>query len=470
MPNQFFSTLEEYCKQGILPMHMPGHKRNPVCVMPNPYCLDVTEVPGVDDLHHPEEIIRDLMEDLVDWYDSKRTFLLVNGSTSGILSAITACCHAGDEILVARNCHKSVYNAIKLLGLKPVYIYPQHLEGAMGELGIAGQIEVSEIRRRLHEHPDVKCAMITSPTYEGIISDIAAIAQVLHEKDIPLIVDEAHGAHFNWIPSFPETAVRQGADLVIESLHKTLPALTQTAVLHQKGDRIDEERLLWALQTYQSSSPSYILMASIARCYDYIQNEETFSAECFVKNLDEFYEQISHLQKLEVLRRENMDPSKIVISTARTNLTGQQLEEILLDRYHIQLEMSCGNYALGMATICDTKENLVRFASALCDLDRSLTYAQIGAKRTFTYKVKPPQCRLFSYEVEHLPQEDILLSEAKGHIAAKDIYLYPPGIPFAVAGEVFSGEMIEVLLDGLNSGYEVHGVEDGKVCICAGRQ
>ena len=145
-------------------MHMPGHKRNPLCMMPDPYSLDVTEVPGVDDLHHPLEMIRDLMDELTKYYDSKQTYLLVNGSTCGILAAITACCYPGDKILVARNCHKSVYNAIKLLGLRPVYVVPHRLEGMLGQLGIAGEIEVSEIRRRLKENPDIKCAMITSPT------------------------------------------------------------------------------------------------------------------------------------------------------------------------------------------------------------------------------------------------------------------------------------------------------------------
>ena len=439
-------------------MHMPGHKRNPLCTMPDPYSLDVTEVPGVDDLHHPVEMIRDLMDELTKYYDSKQTYLLVNGSTCGILAAITACCYPGDKILVARNCHKSVYNAIKLLGLRPVYVVPHRLEGMLGELGIAGEIEASEIRRRLKENSDIKCAMITSPTYEGIVS--------VHEKNIPLIVDEAHGAHFNWIPTFPETAVRQGADLVIESLHKTLPAFTQTAVLHQTGNRIDEERLLWALQTYQSSSPSYLLMASIAKCFEYVKTEESFSAEHFVKNLNDFYKKTDSLQKLETIRCEKMDLSKIVISTARTELTGQQLEELLLERYGVQLEMSCGNYALGMATICDTAEHFDRFAKALCDLDRSLSYAEKGAKKTFTYNIKPPEQRMFSHEAERLPKKEILLAEAAGQTAAKDVYLYPPGVPFAVAGEIFSQEMVDVLLDGQRSGYEVRGVENGRVFVC----
>ena len=288
----------------------------------------------------------------------------------------------------------------------------------------------------------------------------------VHEKNIPLIVDEAHGAHFNWIPTFPETAVRQGADLVIESLHKTLPAFTQTAVLHQTGNRIDEERLLWALQTYQSSSPSYLLMASIAKCFEYVKTEESFSAEHFVKNLNDFYKKTDSLQKLETIRCEKMDLSKIVISTARTELTGQQLEELLLERYGVQLEMSCGNYALGMATICDTAEHFDRFAKALCDLDRSLSYAEKGAKKTFTYNIKPPEQRMFSHEAERLPKKEILLAEAAGQTAAKDVYLYPPGVPFAVAGEIFSQEMVDVLLDGQRSGYEVRGVENGRVFVC----
>ena len=466
MSNHFFTTLSQYCKKDIVPMHMPGHKRNPLCTMPDPYSLDVTEVPGVDDLHHPVEMIRDLMDELTKYYDSKQTYLLVNGSTCGILAAITACCYPGDKILVARNCHKSVYNAIKLLGLRPVYVVPHRLEGMLGQLGIAGEIEVSEIRRRLKENPDIKCAMITSPTYEGIVSDIAGIAEAVHEKNIPLIVDEAHGAHFNWIPTFPETAVRQGADLVIESLHKTLPAFTQTAVLHQTGNRIDEERLLWALQTYQSSSPSYLLMASIAKCFEYVKTEESFSAEHFVKNLNDFYKKTDGLQKLETVRCEKMDLSKIVISTARTELTGQQLEELLLERYGVQLEMSCGNYALGMATICDTAEHFDRFAKALCDLDRSLSYAEKGAKKTFTYNIKPPEQRMYSHEAERLPKQEILLTEAAGQTAAKDVYLYPPGVPFAVAGEIFSQEMVDVLLDGQRSGYEVRGVENGRVFVC----
>lgn len=466
MSNHLFSTLSKYCQSDILPMHMPGHKRSPLCTMPNPYSLDVTEVPGVDDLHHPEEMIRDLMDDLAKWYDAKQTYLLVNGSTGGILSAITACCYPGDAVLVARNCHKSVYNVIKLLGLKPVYVYPRQAEGIMGDLGIAGEIDASEIRCRLQENPDVKCVMITSPTYEGIVSDIAGIAEVVHEKQIPLVVDEAHGAHFNWLPTFPETAVRQGADLVIESLHKTLPAFTQTALLHQAGDRIDEKRLLWALQTYQSSSPSYLLMASIAKCFDYVQKEKHFSADSFAEKLNLFYEKTKDLQKLEILRSGKMDPSKLVISTAKTELTGQQLEEILLKHYRIQLEMSCGNYALGMATICDTKENLVRFAEALCDLDRSLAYAETGGKKTFTYHVKPPKRRMFSYEAERMPKKEVPLSEAAGKIAAEDVYLYPPGVPFAVAGEEFSREMIDVLIDGQRSGYEVRGIEQDNVFVC----
>ena len=177
MSNHFFTTLSQYCKKDIVPMHMPGHKRNPLCMMPDPYSLDVTEVPGVDDLHHPLEMIRDLMDELTKYYDSKQTYLLVNGRTCGILAAITACCYPGDKILVARNCHKAVYHAMYLRELKPTYIYPQ----MDMKWWINGGIFPDKVERCLAENPEIKAVLITSPTYDGVVSDGKAIAEIAHK-------------------------------------------------------------------------------------------------------------------------------------------------------------------------------------------------------------------------------------------------------------------------------------------------
>ncbi|MDD7349421.1 MAG: aminotransferase class I/II-fold pyridoxal phosphate-dependent enzyme [Clostridiales bacterium] len=465
MKNHFLDALWQYSQSDIYPMHMPGHKRNPACVMDNPYQIDMTEVPGVDDLHHPEGIIKELLEDVAQWYGSKKSYLLVNGSTCGILSGITACCHTGDTILVARNCHKSVYNAIKLLSLKPIYVYPERLKGTMGELGIAGEVTAENVREALREHPEVHCVIVTSPTYEGMVSPIQSIAELCHEKGIPLIVDEAHGAHFNWSKEFPPTAVQQGADIVIESLHKTLPSFTQTAVLHYQGELVDEERLTWALQTYQSSSPSYILMAGMAQCFSAVEKAGKEGFARYVENLQMFREKMRVLKHLELITHPQMELSKIVISTAKTPWNGQQLEDNLLEKFRIQLEMSCGDYAIAMTSFCDERRHFDRLAEALLSLDAKLSIVPKEKKRVFSYDIKPPKRRYYSYEVERMPKVYRRLSEAAGCVSARDVYLYPPGIPFVTAGEEFSEEIVEVLQSGIALGYEVQGVEDGKVAI-----
>ena len=283
-----YGTLVEYSRRPILPMHMPGHKRNPAFVMGNPYGIDVTEVSGLDDLHRPEGVSRRLMDRVTALYGSDQSYLLVNGSPGGVLSAVSACCRHGDRIVMARNCHASVYHAVRLLGLRPVYVYPSAEGGEMEHLGIAGAISASAVETALRAHPDTSCVVLTSPTYEGVVSPVRDIGAVTGRHGVPLIVDEAHGAHFNWHPFFPPTAFEEGADLVVESLHKTLPALTQTGVLHARFRLVSRERLEWCLRTFQSSSPSYVLMAGIDRCFSYIEQEGAEAFETYVKNLQVF--------------------------------------------------------------------------------------------------------------------------------------------------------------------------------------
>ena len=245
------------------PFHMPGHKRNLKIdpLLDEIAKVDITEITGFDDLHHPEEMIRDLMDNLKQIYGTEESYLLVNSSTAGNLSAIAALCKIGDKILVARNCHKSVYHAIELLGLDPVYIYPE-----VDEDGICEGITKEQVEAVIKEEKMIKAMVLVSPTYEGRVSDIREISDVLHQYDIPLIVDEAHGAHFIYHEAFPESAVSTGADIVIQSLHKTLPAMTQTGLLHLCTDCVSKEMMQKKLSIFQSSSPSYVLMSSIEQC------------------------------------------------------------------------------------------------------------------------------------------------------------------------------------------------------------
>lgn len=224
-----FDKLKNYSDSDYYAFHMPGHKRNlDLMDGTSPYRIDITEIDGFDDLHHAEGILKEAQERAAEVYHADETHFLVNGSTVGILSAILGTTEKGDSILVARNCHKSVYHAIYLNELDPVYLYPKFDT----ELGLSTEIDAEDVQKALEEHPKIRAVMIVSPTYDGVVSDIEKIAEIVHEAGCLLIVDEAHGAHFGFDPYFPESANMYGADLVINSLHKTLPALTQTALLH----------------------------------------------------------------------------------------------------------------------------------------------------------------------------------------------------------------------------------------------
>lgn len=311
---------------------MPGHKRKSLA-FPNPYEIDITEIDGFDNLHHATGMIKEAEVRGAELYHSKRCFFLVNGSTCGLLAAISAATRRGDKVLVARNCHKAVYHALYMNELQAEYLYP-----SITKNGIQGQITAEQVQESLYENPDAVAVILTSPTYEGIVSDVAKIAEVCHEHGIPLIVDEAHGAHFGFGGGFPENAVKLGADAVIMSLHKTLPSFTQTALLHLTSDLIDEKRVERYLSIYETSSPSYIFMAGMDSCIRLIaEHGQQLFAE-YRKRLMDFYGKTAGLKYLHVMQEEDLDTgeafdwddSKLVIFADRAGMTGDELHQILL--------------------------------------------------------------------------------------------------------------------------------------------
>ena len=253
-----YDRLLQYQSSEMYPFHMPGHKRRKDDFA-NPFFIDITEIEGFDNLHHAEGILKDAQDRAAALYHSEETYFLVNGSTCGILAAVSACTARGGKILMARNCHKAAYHAAYLRGLDIEYLYPEKED----IFGINGGIHEDIVEKALEEFQDIQAVMITSPTYDGVVSNVEKIAQIVHRKGIPLIVDEAHGAHFGFHEYFPKSSVEMGADLVIHSLHKTLPSLTQTALLHVNGNRVDRECLRKFLDIYQTSSPSYVFMAGM---------------------------------------------------------------------------------------------------------------------------------------------------------------------------------------------------------------
>ena len=373
-----FDKLNEYSMSGVYPMHMPGHKRNTELLPPGlPYDIDITEIHGFDDLHNPHGVLQETAVLAANLYGSEKAFLLVNGSTVGILATIGAHTKRGDKILVAGNYHRSVSNAAGLFGLDLIHITPE--TDSMS--GIGCSIDPIAVESVLEKDQKIQLVIVTSPSYEGVISDIGSIAQVVHKRGIPLLVDSAHGAHLGFSPDFPKSAVTAGADVVVMSLHKTLPALTQCSLLHVCNNRANKDELARLLSVLQTSSPSYVLMSSIDRCLRLLASEKDKLFYKYEKNLCRFNEEIKALTNLSVLNHGSdpphagfyaFDPGKIVIVTKNTTLSGFILVEILRMEYKVELELACDDYAIAMTSICDSAEGFSRLADALVAIDRNV--------------------------------------------------------------------------------------------------
>ena len=437
--------LEKYYKEDYLPMHMPGHKRNVELLGEKlPYKIDITEIDGFDDLHHAEGLIKDIENKAKKIYGSKKSFLLVNGSTCGILAGIRSVVNFGDKVLVARNSHKSVYNAIELNGLNPIYILPK-----IGEDGIDRNIDIVEVEEKLKENKDIKLVIITSPTYEGVISRIKDISNIAHKYDVPVLVDEAHGAHLKFMERIKDKeAINCSADIVVQSLHKTLPALTGTALLHIRGNLVKEENVARELSIFETSSPSYILMSSIEECLEIIEKRGKELFEEYQNNLKYFYNKSKNLKNLKILgneieNKDYYDFGKIVIKTNETNITGKELADILRNDYKIELEMSSINYALAMTSICDGKENFKRLLYALIDIDNKLE-KKYKKKEKLDITLQLPKKELSILEtIKNTNSEFKTYKETEGRISKEYIWVYPPGIPLITPGEVISKELIK---------------------------
>lgn len=450
-----YEQLGRHNGADVYPFHMPGHKRNNIkAPLIDPYGLDITEIDGFDDLHHAQGCIKESQDKAAAMYGTGSTYFLINGCTGGILAAISACTESGKEVLIARNCHKAVYNAVMVRGLIPRYVWPCESGG------IAGQVITAEdVKMALEAGKNISCVVITSPTYEGVVSDISEIAGVVHEHGIPLIVDEAHGAHFMWHDMFPESAVCLGADIVIHGIHKTLPAFTQTALLHICSDRVDRSRIERYLSVYQSSSPSYLLMGSIDYCMDYLSKDGQQDYEAYAERLKKLYARLGMLKNLYILPYGiDRDASKIVVCTDRVAIDGRKCYNILRERYALQPEMSSKEYVILMTSVWDTEEAYDRLVDALMEMDSELTTLYDIEGSSVIYPANEYVC-----DIDTAMHADCIfteLTEAEGMTAGEMVYIYPPGIPYIVPGERISRECIRQLLDFSDRGYDIIGMAD----------
>lgn len=536
---KLYDALKKYAASSEYPFHMPGHKRR--MGEPQESCaIDITEIEGFDNLHHAEGILKEAQERAAELYGSKDTYYLVNGSTAGILAAISACVRPQGRILMARNSHKAAYHAAELRGLHISYLYPGKFDSGFspeksyseksyqeseedmnypgekiglgeesslgkengldrkcslnGEIGLSreispdGGINPEDVRAALEADGAIEAVFITSPTYEGVVSNILEIAKITHDFGIPLIVDEAHGAHFGFHPCFPESSVKLGADIVIHSLHKTLPSMTQTALLHRNGKLVQNERIQKFLDIYQTSSPSYVLMASMDACIELLRENKDRLFLDFFGRLKAFYQKAGRLRRIHFMEcglryitegeakqvtkyfdesgwNVSRDCSKLVFHA--NGRSGKWLVDVLRERFHLEMEMAAGGYVVALTSIADTEEGFERLYTALQILDGELetqhskdTHAVCNVINHVQYVINRKEPPLTIAQAAELPHKRVTWMESEGEICAEYIYMYPPGIPLIVPGERISGALLNWVLACRRDGFTLHGMSD----------
>ena len=443
-----------------IPMHMPGHKRNrkKFSYLRHFADIDITEIEGFDNLHNPSGILKLSMENAARKRGADSAFYLVNGSTCGILAAIGAVLKTGDKVIMARNCHKSVYNGIELAGAVPVFVYPEF----DNKYKIAGSVNPCDIASKIEENPDSKLIIVTSPTYEGVISDIKEICALAHKRNIPVLVDAAHGAHLGFF-GFSKSATELGADICVESLHKTLPSLTQTAICYLLGNLVSKEVFSEKLAVFETSSPSYILLSSIDGCINAINEPKRQIFVEWDKNLNFFYRKTLGLKNIEIIRDKesffDFDRSKIVIFPK--NQSGTELARMLRNE-NIEPEMIAPHYVVCMTGAGDTKNSMRKLANALYKADKIKKHnIRNGVLAAFCEDSQNPFNAALKSEKVFCK-----LEEATGRISAGYVWAYPPGVPVIVPGEKISQRCLENLKEYQKNNVELCGnIKGGEILV-----
>jgi len=474
---RLIEALKENRDSGPYPFHMPGHKRvlSNDDLLAEVYGIDITETEGFDNLHDAQGIIKEAEERAAALFGADETHFLVNGSTGGILASVCGTVTCGDMIIVAGNCHRSVYNAVMLSGAKPYIVTPDKEK----LFGIFGGITKEQISGALK---DTKCktgnvaVVITSPTYEGITSDIAGIAAICHESGAVLIVDAAHGAHFGLSDAFPASPVSEGADVVITSVHKTLPSMTQTALIHINKMCRSKEHIRKMLPVFSTSSPSYVLMASIDSMTALLEDRKKELFDDYTKKLNDFYKKAGRFKSLAVLTGSKLsapgscdhDMGKIVVGDSTATYTGERLSRTLREEYGICAEMATKEYVILMTSIADSARAFEKLYDALRRIDEIITAGgQVAPTEvsdtgmsTYTGLLDGNMKEAMLSEAESVP-----VGASAGRIAADFVSVYPPGIPELIPGEKITKESAGRILEAINTGLDVVGLTNGEISV-----
>lgn len=447
-----YEKLNERARQNRVSFAMPGHKGGKWIAEPlhRVMEIDMTELPGTDNMHHPEGILRDSLTYIAQAYGAAHSYFSVNGSTGGILSALHFAASRGAAVIADRNCHASAIHALCLSGLSPFYL-PMHF---VSDFGVPDAVRAEDVKRALAAHPEAACVFVTSPNYFGICADIAAIADAVHAAGKLLIVDEAHGAHFGFSPLLPRGAVREGADIVIQSAHKTLPAPNQTAMIHLSA-RVEEAEFSKWYSLFQTTSPSYPLMALT-----------DYAVHTVAERGTEIYETLyAQIRRMDVpfprLSGDTAhgDFTRLVYCTAAGGTRGYDAAAHL-EKCGIDVEMADCNNVVCIATGGNTARDFAVLEKALRSCPRASSAVQL--------LVPPPVKQgVLPRAAFWAPSVYVPLAEAEGRIAAETVAAFPPCVPILAPGEIVTREQIDYLRAVRRMGGTVTGLKEEKIRVAA---
>lgn len=452
------SALLEFQKQDSISFHVPGHKNGLLSNLPTGMVTalssDLTELTGLDDLHFPEEAIHEAQLLLAEAYGADRSFLLVNGSTVGNLAMIHAACKEGDQIIVQRNSHKSIFHALELVKVQPIYVSPQWDEGSM----TVTSLSLQAIQTAIADYPEAKALVMTYPSYYGMASaEIEDIIQLCHSKGLAVLVDEAHGAHLQAGTAFPVSSLALGADVVVQSAHKTLPAMTMGSFLHLKGSRINEKKIEKYLRMFQSSSPSYLILASLDDARSYIQSYSQTDLRNFLKKRTDFIGSLRTIPHLVVF--ESDDPLKLLLRVEKRSgfqlkqkmeKTGLYVE--LADSYQVLLIMPLLKQG-HVYPLAEARSRIKEAVRLVRKENSEVTSLKIQIHKSSEISVP----ELSFEEIDLADYEWIPYTQALGRVAVGTVIPYPPGIPLIIAGEKWTTAKLEELMNYLASSAQIQG-------------
>jgi arginine decarboxylase len=471
-----FDAIVRYANENKISFHTPGHKHGQGIlkvfrqyVGDKVFRLDLSVMSEVDSLHEPSSVIKEAQILAAKAYGADYSFFLVNGTTGGNQAMILSVCDPGDKIIIPRNAHKSVISAVILAGAEPVYIMPKIDESSDLILNLTPE----QVEEACRQNPDAKAVLVTNPTYFGLTTDLEAIAEIVHQYDKILLVDEAHGAHLHFHPSFPKSAIDSGADICVQSTHKHLAALSQGSMLHVKGVRVDILRLKTTLQMLQTTSPSYIILGSL----DVSRHQMVHGGEAALEEVIQMCEgaraEINQITGLSCLTREqvrkipslDLDISKLTVSTKGLPCSGYDMAKILNSEYGIQTEMADFQNVLLFVSLGNTPKELKKFVKALKKIvvDYKDMFMNQKKRKRIVFPSFIPRKEVNPREALTKLTRKIPFKRSVGKICAEIVCPYPPGIPVLCPGEVITQEIYSYLMNVLDSGARINGQSDGRL-------